>query len=131
AAALLLGLGCASGETDSAVPGDAVRVGYIAPSAAPASFLRAATYGARRGSEEASHAARLVGESFEVRAREARNAAEAVAAAESLLEEGVIAIVAGFDDGTCRALSDLAEQERFVFMNVGCSNDSLRAAGER
>jgi PQQ-dependent catabolism-associated beta-propeller protein len=35
----------------------------------------------------------------------------------------------GFDEETCRALSDLAERERVLYLNVGCRADLLR--GER
>lgn len=116
---------CAYGDADPVDPGE-ILVGYIAPAGAPLPVSRAATFGIRLGMEEASHAARLTGGAFRVHVREARTREDAIQAAEELLDENVIALVGGFDDATCNALADIAQERRVVYVNIGCSADVLR-----
>ncbi len=118
-------MGCrgeASATTDGA---DRVMVAYIAPDSATAA---SALLGARLGAEEAERTGALLGRTFVVQTAYGSTSAEAVRAAERLLDDGAFAIVGGFDDETCAALGDLAAARGVIHMNVGCRADHLRGA---
>lgn len=101
----------------------ALRVGYVAPAGAPA---EAALRGAALGAQEAVRAGELVGRRFALLTARAASTQAAVDAAQEMVEQGAAAIVGGFDEPTCRALSQLAERRRVLFLNVGCRSDALR-----
>jgi PQQ-dependent catabolism-associated beta-propeller protein len=118
---LLLIAACRNAGADPST--ERLRVGFVAP---PGEEFEAALRGAELGAEEAARAAALMGRTFELRSATARGADPSVRAARKLLREGAFAIMGGFDGETCRALADLAERERVIYLNIGCRSDALR-----
>lgn len=119
--------GCMDGRSSVASDG-AVRIGFIAPAREEVARARR---GAELASEEAARAGELVGRPFTLLTARADGPDDATEAARRLISQGASAIVGGFDEESCRALGELADQERVVFMNVGCRADALRQAGSR
>lgn len=119
AGALLLSPGVArSGPRDGAL-----RIGLAAPpegrrSPAAASTVRGVTLGV----EEAARTGALVGRSLELRTSDP-DGAERLAR-----EEGVAALLGGWDEASCRALGGLADTAGVLFLNLGCTADALRGA---
>jgi PQQ-dependent catabolism-associated beta-propeller protein len=120
AAFLLLFLAACSGPD----AGGGALVGFIAPAggAGPAALR-----GAELEAAEAAHAGELIGRTLVLRAERAGTPAEVEAAARRLLDEGALALIGGFDDASCQALSELAEREEVLFLNVGCRSDGIRS----
>lgn len=122
AAALLpLVLGCVDARA-TGEPAAELLIGHIAPPSQAAGARR----GAELGAEEAARAGQLIGRSFGVLMAEAEGPRATTRAARRLHRQGAFAIVGGFDEPTCRALSELAEGEGFLFINVGCRDEELR-----
>jgi len=83
--------------------------------------------GARAGAEEMGTTARLLGRAFHVVAATATSPAAALREAGRLVAaEGVFAIAGGYGTETALALSEFAERQRVVFVNVGATSDALR-----
>lgn len=114
---LALAAACSGGDADRAV------VGFIAPEGAGGASARR---GAELGAAEAAHAGELIGRSLRLEAETAGSPEEAEAAARRLLRRGAFALVGGYDEGSCRALAELAEREEVLFLNVGCRSDAAR-----
>jgi len=111
----------------------APRVGFIAHVGSAQSLPRspaglevagyAGLLGARAGAEEMGTTAQLVGREFDVSVATATSPAAAVRAAGRLVAvEGVFAIAGGYGAETALALSEFAERQRVVFVNVGASD---------
>ncbi len=107
------------------------RIGFIAPSAGLlAEVGQAASLGAELGAAEAARLAALFDKRFEVVQARAAGPDAAQREARRLIEEqGVFAIVGGFDRASCIALGELTGRHDVLFFNVGCADDALR--GER
>ena len=112
--AMFAGAGCSENAPPPA-PEQPFRVGLIASDVRAA---HAAAMGVQLGAEEASHAAALFGRQFELVADTAEAATVASAAERMIREQGVTAIIGGFDAASCRALSETAERAGVVFLNV-------------
>ena len=117
----------------------APRVGFIAHVGSAQSLPRspaglevagyAGLLGARAGAEEMGTTAQLVGREFDVSVATATSPAAAVREAGRLVAaEGVFAIAGGYGTETALALSEFAERQRVVFVNVGATGDALRGA---
>jgi PQQ-dependent catabolism-associated beta-propeller protein len=100
-----------------------VRIGFIETPHAAAGSARA---GVELGADEAAHAARLIGRSVELLRERADSPPDAVAAARRLTRAGAVAIIGGFDDASCRALSRFSRAEGVLFLNVGCRSAAGR-----
>jgi PQQ-dependent catabolism-associated beta-propeller protein len=119
---------CAGERGERSADRDRALAGFVAPRSDPGA---AALRGARLGAAEAERAGELVGRSFGLLVERAGSASEAEEAAQRLLDRGVFALVGGFDEASCRALSRVAERGRVLFLDVGCRSDALRAAPGR
>jgi ABC transporter substrate binding protein (PQQ-dependent alcohol dehydrogenase system) len=109
---------------------EALRIGVVLPSQPRSGLERAVVEAARMGLEmgrdEYSFNAGLVGQRLEVLLRTAPDAPAAVREAERLVgSEEVFALVGGFR-GQAEALSQVAQQRRVLFFNIGSPGDRLR-----
>ena len=102
---------------------DSIRVGYLFEAGSGIGGRQ----GAELGAEEAAHAGELVGRELRLVTVEAASPGEVAGAAQELIDAGVVALIGGFSDASCRALSDIAETAEVIFLNVGCRSDALRS----
>lgn len=113
-----------------------LRIGVVLPTEVDAGtdtnpLAEAVQASARMGvvmaEEEFSFNAELLGMTFEVLLATAADAEAAAQAAERLVtEEGVFALVGGFDEAQALALSEVAERHEVPFLNIGSPSDVLR-----
>lgn len=83
------------------------------------------------GIDEAASAGRLLGRTVELETADYDSNGAVVAAATSLIDQGVFALVGGFDEAHCEELSRLAEARDVLFVNIGCRADALRDSAHR
>jgi ABC-type branched-subunit amino acid transport system substrate-binding protein len=124
--ALLVPARRAAAACGAGAPGadDVLRVAFIGLEGAAG---LAARRGAELGAEEAVQALGLLGQRFEAAFAAAANPDAAVAEAARLLDaQRVFGVIGGFDLATARALGRFARERGVIFVNVGCTDDSLR-----
>jgi PQQ-dependent catabolism-associated beta-propeller protein len=118
AAAVLLMAACTGDAPD---PGQALVIGYVGDTAHTDGWR-----GAQLGAMEAQRAAQLIGRELEVYLQQAADSGSAHGAAARMVEQGARVIVGGYDEPTCRTLARLADSASVIYLNVGCSSDTLR-----
>jgi hypothetical protein len=82
--------------------------------------------GALLGGWEAAHAAGLIGKRFELEVAFAADSAAAEREARRLVRRGVLGIIGGGDEATCRQLGWVAMRAGVPFLNIGCQDSTLR-----
>lgn len=109
---------------------DAFRIGLLVPEEGPlAEAGKAAALGAELGAAEATHLGELFGKRFELVMASAAEPEGARREARRLVEEDrAFAIAGGLDDASCFALSELADRQGRLFLNIGCASDAFRGA---
>jgi PQQ-dependent catabolism-associated beta-propeller protein len=85
--------------------------------------------GALLGGWEAAHAAGLIGKNFKLETAFASDSVAAEREARRLIRRGVLGIIGGGDEATCRQLGRVARHAKVLFLNTGCQDSTLR--GER
>ena len=115
-----------------------LRIGVVLPTKTGISPVQAATYqvageaakmGAILAEEELGLNVELGGKELEVLIATAPNAEAARRAARRLASvEKVFALVGGFGEGQALALSNVAEEHRILFFNIGSTSSALRDA---
>lgn len=114
--------------SDTAQQGGELRVGLIVGETSASA--RAAALGAELGGGEAARLAEMLRQRFELVSTRADGCEAAAREAVRLIENaGVFAIAGAVDLDSCLALSDLAVERGFVFLNILSPEDELR--GER
>ncbi|MCW5719466.1 MAG: ABC transporter substrate-binding protein [Bauldia sp.] len=110
-----------------------MRIGVIMPPVDPAapaweqSVARGAAQGALIAEDEFVFNAEMLGMQMSLVRATATTAEEAVAAATQLVEQdGVYAIIGGYDNAQAAAIGAWAEEANIPFVNVGGASDSLR-----
>ncbi|MCC6736145.1 MAG: ABC transporter substrate-binding protein [Bauldia sp.] len=116
-----------------AIIAEPMRIGVILPAVDPAApawdqaVARGAAQGALIAEDEFVFNAEMLGMQMSLVRAEAATPEDAVAAAQRLVaEDGVYAIIGGYDDAEAAALSAWAAEANVPFINVGGSSDSLR-----
>lgn len=127
-------------EGEAPVPSqpEAVRIGVVLPMQTGAEPLGAFTpdvlgglafQGATLATEDLASGVEDSGKLLKVLITSAPDMPSTIRAVNRLVgEEGVTAIVGGFDFATALRLSDLAAERGFVFMNIGAQEDALRGS---
>jgi ABC transporter substrate binding protein (PQQ-dependent alcohol dehydrogenase system) len=127
--------------TGARAQSEAIRIGVVLPTKTGLTPIRAATHqvageaarmGAILAEEEFGLDAERRGKELEVLIATAPNAEAARRAAKRLASvEKVFALVGGFGEDQALALSDVAEEHRILFFNIGSTSDALRDASCR
>ena len=129
----LLGCGCAAiamvqCRDAPSPPAEQLSVGFIDDGSEAA---RSALAGVQLGIDEAASAGRLVGRTIKLETAESDSSSGTSPAATELIDRGVFAIVGGFDEASCLALSELAAKRNVLYVNVACRSDALRQGENR
>lgn len=110
-----------------------MRIGVVLPTLDPAApaweqaVARGAAQGALIAEDEFVFNAEMLGMQMSLVRAEAATPEEAVAAAQRLVaDEGVYALIGGYDNAQAAAISAWAAEANVPFLNVGASSDSLR-----
>ena len=87
--------------------------------------------GTTLGIEEAESAGRLLGKRVRLEVVDVGDDDDVMEELDAQLGPGAFALVGGFSEESCNALTSLAAQRRVLFLNVGCRADALRTNTHR